>query len=381
MKSFYWDEHFTTGLSSVDKQHNHLIDILNNFCDHLTKNEIIFADLEEIFRELFDYADYHFKEEEEMMSQIGIDQRHYDFHVELHQYFLKELRLMQHSISPDNIHTAEDILDFLIHWLAYHILGSDQNMAKQIQAIQSGESADVVYKTEEQRIADSKEPLVVALTGLFHQLTIRNNELTRLNKTLEEKVAERTKALSEANLNLEKLSMTDMLTGLPNRRYALQQFAVIWDESSVGCLPLTCIMIDADSFKEVNDTYGHDAGDAVLRELADTLRRSVRSDDIVCRLGGDEFLIICPDTDLNEGMHVAEFVRKAVSNLHTSTGDGVWYGSVSVGVTARSPGMKDYGDLLKKADLSVYEAKRTGKNRVSSFESYPNNFGQPLFLS
>lgn len=104
--------------------------------------------------------------------------------------------------------------------------------------------------------------------------------------------------------------MTDALTGLPNRRHALQQLKTLWEESTRSASPLSVMMIDADHFKEVNDTCGHDAGDLVLGELARTLQHAVRTDDLVSRLGGDEFLIICPDTDSSGGRQIAETVRK-----------------------------------------------------------------------
>lgn len=332
MESFHWDEYFVTGIPSVDKQHHHLVDIFNQFGDNLAKDELVFSEIKDLFRELFDYSDYHFRSEEEMMSEIGIDKRHFDRHIEAHQYFLEEITSMHAAISPDNLRTATDMLDFLTRWLAYHILGSDQNMARQIKAIQAGVSPSDAYDAEEQRAAESTEPLVIALTCLFEEVVTRNRELIQLNKSLEEKVVERTKALSDANLHLEKFSMTDPLTGLSNRRHAIQQLTDIWNKSSSNNAPLACIMVDADHFKEINDTYGHDAGDIVLRELASTLQQTVRSKDIVCRLGGDEFFVICPDTDKHDGTYIAELIRKAVSKLSTKTCDGVWYGSVSVGI-------------------------------------------------
>ena len=364
MESFHWDENFITGLSIVDEQHHHLVQITNRLGSYLAEDKIVFDNIKEVFLELFDYADYHFREEEKMMSKIGVDRRHFDSHLEGHKYFLEEITSMYGTLSPDNLHTTPNMLDFLTRWLAYHILGDDQNMARQIEAIKHGSSPDNAYKAEEQRIADSTEPLVSALNSLFQKVTIRNKELRKLNKSLEDKVEDRTKALLEANLHLEKISMTDALTGLPNRRFAMQQFADIWETSSaVKSLP-ACLMIDADHFKEVNDNYGHHAGDIVLKGLANTLRITTPNDAIVCRLGGDEFLVICPDTDLDGAMHISEHIRNEVSKLHISTGDGVWCGSISIGVAVRSPGMKNYADMIKTADISVYEAKRSGKNCV-----------------
>lgn len=123
-------------------------------------------------------------------------------------------------------------------------------------------------------------------------------------------------------------------------------------------------MVDADHFKEVNDTFGHDAGDDVLRELSKALAHTVRSDDIVCRLGGDEFLIICANTDQEGGMHIAELARATVSVLRVPTGDAAWPGSISAGVAARSAEMGNHEALIKRADEGVYAAKRDGRNCV-----------------
>jgi hemerythrin len=364
MEAFRWDKHFVTGISGVDQEHHRLVDIINQFGRLLATNELAFDDIEAVLKELSDYAQYHFEEEEELMSRIGIDQRHLDLQIEEHQNFIQEVVSMHAGISPDHPDAAKHLLDFLTQWLAYHILGSDQNMARQMKAIQSGASPAEAYEAEERGRDSATEPLLVALNGLFHQVSARNKELVQLNQSLEAKVAERTKELSEANLHLEELALTDVLTGLPNRRHAMRQLTDLWSKSVESDTPLVCKMIDADHFKEVNDTHGHDAGDLVLRELAKTLQHAVRNDDIVCRLGGDEFFIICPDTDQDGGMHIAELARKAVSELRIPTGDGVWNGSISIGLAARCPDMESHEDLIMAADKGVYAAKRDGKNCV-----------------
>jgi len=364
MKSFHWDKHFVTGLLDVDQQHHHLVDLINKFGNLLAANELAFDDVEVIFKELADYAHYHFQDEEVLMSRIGIDKRHLDSHIEEHQDFLQEVTSMHADISPDNPNAAKYLLDFLTHWLAYHILGADQNMARQIDAIQAGLNSHEAYEKEERERNNATEPLLVALNCLFQQVSLRNKELVQLNRSLEEKVAERTIAILEANRHLEELALTDVLTGLPNRRHAMRSLAALWEESIQAQTPLVCMMIDADHFKEVNDTYGHDAGDVVLCELAKTLQHALRNDDIVCRLGGDEFLVVCPNTDHAGGMHIAELIHKMVSELRIATGNGVWHGSISVGVVARTPEIKSYEELIKVADKGVYAAKNAGKNCV-----------------
>lgn len=364
IESFHWDKHFETGLAEVDEQHHYLVNIINQFGNLLAENELIFSDIEVIFKELADYADYHFQEEEAMMLEVGIDARHLEEHIELHQEFLKDVVSMHAKITPADSTAASHLLDFLTHWLAYHILGSDQNMARQIKAIESGCTPSEAFEAEEVKRSDATEPLLVALNSLFYKVSVRNRELQKFNQRLEEKVNERTKSLLELNLQLEEQALTDSLTGLPNRRHAMRCLVELWEASIESSTPLVCMMLDADHFKEVNDNHGHDAGDDVLCRLATTLQQTLRNDDIVYRLGGDEFFVTCPNTDLKGGMHIAEVLRKAVAALQIPVGDRIWYGSVSIGVAVRAAGMKDFEALMKLADEAVYIAKQDGKNCV-----------------
>jgi hemerythrin len=138
-----------------------------------------------------------------------------------------------------------------------------------------------------------------------------------------------------------------------------------WAESFQDDAPLACMMIDADGFKQINDRYGHDAGDEVLRQLSRQLRYAVRSDDVVCRLGGDEFLIICPATAMDGALQAAEATRLEIAGLRVAVGDGgAWSGSISVGVAVRTADMQGPEDLIKAADEGVYLAKRKGRNCV-----------------
>ena len=215
----------------------------------------------------------------------------------------------------------------------------------------------------------SKDPatdtLLTALNGLFHQVSERNLGLVQLNKTLEARVAERTQALTEADQRLDDLANTDILTSLPNRRYAMRTLAMEWKKSVREGIPLACMMIDADNFKKINDTQGHDAGDPVLRALSKQLLHAVHNDDIDCRLGRDEFLIICAGTPLDGAMKLAESIRAEVATLRVPAGADEWVGSISVGVATRTTGMAGVEELLKAADLGVYAAKRDGRNCVA----------------
>lgn len=223
MDSFQWSNKYLTGLTVVDEQHHILVDIINEYGNLIAENDLKPADSAALLIKLTDYADYHFKEEEKLMLDSGIDHRHFQFQQNEHACFIQQVRLMSTQLDSDAGFKTEAkyLLDFLINWLAYHILGIDQNMARQLEAITSGVTPENAYLLEEKNRSESTEPLLAALTGLFQQLSERNRTLQEMNKTLETKVQERTQELLNANLQLEKIAMTDVLTELPNRRYAM----------------------------------------------------------------------------------------------------------------------------------------------------------------
>jgi hemerythrin len=366
MESFHWDRHFVTGLDKVDEQHHHLVDVINQFGELLTRPQgATFEDIETVFGELAAYAQYHFREEESLMNEAGVDPRHQEHHRQEHLNFLQEVTQLHNTLVPESPDKAKPLLKFLVYWLAYHILGSDQSMAKQIDAIRSGQSAAEAFIAEERMKEGAVEPLLHALTGLFRQVSERNRELQHLNETLETRVAERTKELAQANRKLEEIALTDVLTGLPNRRHALNRLERAWAESVRDGTPLACMMIDADGFKPINDNYGHDAGDEVLRQLARELRHALRTDDVVSRLGGDEFFVICTHTPQEGAVRLAEKMRQAIAALRVPAGGGEWHGSVSIGVAMRRVEMGNFEALIKAADEGVYAAKKNGRNCVA----------------
>jgi diguanylate cyclase (GGDEF)-like protein/hemerythrin-like metal-binding protein len=372
MESFSWNSNFETGLKDVDDQHRRLVDIINSFGESFTEGEIHADSTENIFKELAEYADYHFREEEELMTRTSIDKRHTDFQIQEHKNFLGEVQALHSGLRPEDSNALKQLLDFLINWLAYHILGADQKMARQIHAVQSGTSPEMAYENEEEdNGGQASEPLVSALSQLFNLLTTRNKQLLLLNQSLEDKVVERTRELTLSNRKFEELALTDVLTGLFNRRYALRALQTIWEEAESSGTAVSCLMIDADNFKEVNDNWGHDAGDDVLIELARTIGYSLRTDDILCRLGGDEFFVICPATDLIGGTQVAESVLGAVRSLTVPTGEGTWVGSISIGVAEKTADMNNYDEIVKSADTGVYKAKNAGRNCVRTIQAAP----------
>lgn len=371
MESFVWDDCFVTGVSEVDLQHHGLVDLINRFGDAVTSDEGASKDeIETVFESLALYAVHHFADEEAMMFARGVDRRHIDGHLAAHAGFFEEVALLRGAMTKGEPNAPDALLKFLSHWLAYHILGRDQVMAGQLAAIAQGQTPEQAYRSSERSRDPATDTLLRALDGLFQLVSERNRALSRLNRTLEARVAERTLALSEANQRLEDMAMTDILTGLPNRRHAISRIEREWRDAVAADAPLACLMIDADGFKGINDSYGHDAGDAVLRVLARELGHAVRTDDVVCRLGGDEFLILCPRTPLAGAMQVAEEVRSKVAALRVPAGEGEWRGSVSVGVAARTPGMSSAEHLIEAADRGVYTAKREGRDRVATVQRH-----------
>jgi len=165
-----------------------------------------------------------------------------------------------------------------------------------------------------------------------------------------------------------ELSVIDQLTGLYNRRYMMNQLHQFMQRSVMGGRPVSVMMADIDHFKSVNDTYGHDAGDEVLQEIATRLRENVRPMDIVCRPGGEEFLVIMPETAGDRAAAAAERIRRAVAAEPFFVGrSGLKIPvTVSVGVSTISGEQDTIADLTKRADQALYQAKTTGRNRVES---------------
>lgn len=178
---------------------------------------------------------------------------------------------------------------------------------------------------------------------------------------------ERAKAdLERANVDLERLATTDYVTGLINRRLATALFEREVVRSRRACTPLAAILMDLDRFKAINDTYGHEAGDAVLKGVAPAIAARLRTTDIVARYGGDEFLLVLPDTDVPGAELLAEEVRRLVQRTPVKHGAAELAVTVSLGLAMLEPGQHLTVDqLVRRADEAMYRAKKLGGNRVA----------------
>ena len=203
----------------------------------------------------------------------------------------------------------------------------------------------------------------------FAELGARVKSMLRI-KRLQEELEQKTNELADANRQLLRVSQTDALTGLANRRHIEERLTEMYEHSSRLSEPLSCVMCDIDKFKSVNDTYGHQAGDAVLRQFAKILQGEAREIDRIGRYGGEEFLLLLPGTVLDAAVTFADRVRKAVEE-HTFTFDGgTLKRTASFGVSGwPHPAITHCETLVKMADDALYVAKETGRNKVVRFAS------------
>jgi diguanylate cyclase (GGDEF)-like protein len=171
--------------------------------------------------------------------------------------------------------------------------------------------------------------------------------------------------LREKNSMLARLSTTDPVTGLRTRRYAAEVLNIEWIRARRYRTPLSVMMADLDHFKHVNDKYGHPAGDAVLRGVSDVLRQTLRAPDVSGRYGGEEILVILPQTDLQGAVQMAERWRQQVEAASFRAPDGRSVGvTVSIGVATFDAAQAMPDDLVAAADAALYRAKDAGRNRV-----------------
>ncbi len=165
-----------------------------------------------------------------------------------------------------------------------------------------------------------------------------------------------------------ELAVADPLTGLYNRRYMESQVGLMVDAAANRGRALSVLALDVDFFKSVNDTHGHAAGDRVLIELAERLKQHTRSMDLPCRVGGEEFLVVLPDTDASVAQQIAERLRMAICGAPFNAGPAapLLPVTVSIGIAAFEDSSDTLAEMLRRADEALYRAKREGRNRVIS---------------
>jgi len=201
-------------------------------------------------------------------------------------------------------------------------------------------------------------------------LRVRLNTATRMLLLREEIQRERrgimrsTDEFAVTHKRLLQEALTDPLTQLPNRRHGLDFLASEWAFAQSNGLPMACLLLDIDHFKRINDTHGHAAGDAVLRQLADLLKRTSRVEDLVFRYGGEEFAAVLPNASARAAAQIADRIRSVVEKYSFLWENQTIPVTLSIGVANLNGAEKDSQALIESADAALYQAKKSGRNRV-----------------
>jgi diguanylate cyclase (GGDEF)-like protein/PAS domain S-box-containing protein len=198
---------------------------------------------------------------------------------------------------------------------------------------------------------------IIDSSGIITHFVAVNEDITA-RKQDEEKI-------QRLNAGLEQLAMTDYLTNLYNRRYFMQRGTEEFKRARRNNQPLALLMIDIDHFKKVNDIYGHEVGDMTLQQVAAVLKSSLREIDILGRMGGEEFAVLLPNISMREAAILAERVRKNIAGTPVEIPGASLIITISIGVAVLTDELSGIDNVLKNADVAMYQAKRYGGNRVA----------------
>ncbi len=200
---------------------------------------------------------------------------------------------------------------------------------------------------------------------LKQMVDVKTHELRTLNESLEMRVEERTNELLVMNKELERMANTDPLTNAYNRRYFFDLAVHHMELARRASSTLSVAMIDIDNFKSINDQFGHDVGDQVIKSMVNLATSSIRASDIIARFGGEELVALFPDTNLEGARTLAEKIR---SHIEATSPNNLIVYTVSIGVSEFTSEDKKFDRLLKRADEALYLAKRNGRNNVKTSE-------------
>ena len=257
--------------------------------------------------------------------------------------------------------------DFDLVILSLSLQNTDgMRLCSQLKTLESTRHTPILALVEE---GDTKRLIRALEIGVNDYLIrpIDKNELGARVKTQIRRKRYSDRLRENLQLSLE-MAITDQLTGLYNRRYMASHVETLVMTAKETKKPLSLLIMDIDYFKAINDTYGHGVGDEVLRGFAQRLRANVRGIDLACRYGGEEFVVIMPETDVSFAYAVAERLRQAVAEIpfSVSCSDAGLPVTVSIGVTSIERPDDTSDTILKRADQALYRAKRDGRNRVVS---------------
>lgn len=247
-------------------------------------------------------------------------------------------------------------------WLGRQITGPLRALADITEKMAGGDlSAQIEIPS-----TDEIGQLGIAFNQMATSIQKREGELRDFAADLERTVDERTEELRRQNKRLERISIEDHLTGIYNRRYFFDLAEKEVERAKRYGNPLSVVILDADHFKKMNDTYGHLIGDQILVNLAKLCSENIRGQDILARYGGEEFVILMPEANQEAAQNSAERLRKIVAKTSMITGGLDVMITISLGVASWENGSAlDFNALLARADRALYQSKETGRNRVS----------------
>ncbi len=237
-------------------------------------------------------------------------------------------------------------------------------LCSQIRSLERTRTVPILAITEPDNNARMLRGLEIGVNDYLMR-PIDKNELLARVRTQVRKRRYTERLRDNVQISIE-MAITDALTGLFNRRYMENHLTTLIEQAAARGKPLAVLQLDIDYFKSINDTYGHDAGDDVLRDFALRIKRSIRGIDLACRSGGEEFVIVMPETDLAVAAMVAERLRRriAAEPFVISQGQRSISVTLSIGIAALRGSDDTAASLIKRADQALYRAKRDGRNRV-----------------
>jgi two-component system, cell cycle response regulator len=237
-------------------------------------------------------------------------------------------------------------------------------LCSQVRSLDRTRNVPILAVTEAENDARMVRGLEIGVNDYLMR-PVDKNELLARARSLIRKRRYTERLRDNVQMSIE-MAITDALTGLFNRRYMESHLAMLLEQAASRGKPLAALVLDIDFFKSINDTHGHDAGDDVLREFALRIKRSIRGIDLACRYGGEEFVVILPETDRAVATMVAERLRRriAADAFVIQQGTRTIPVTISIGVAAIAGKQDSPAAILKRADQALYQAKRDGRNRV-----------------
>jgi two-component system cell cycle response regulator len=237
-------------------------------------------------------------------------------------------------------------------------------LCSQIRSLERTRNVPILAVSEADNNARLIRGLEIGVNDYLIRPIDKNEMLARVRMQIKKKrYTERLR--DNVQMSIE-MAITDALTGLFNRRYMESHLATLVEQAASRGKPLALLVLDIDYFKAINDGHGHDAGDEVLREFSLRIRKSIRNIDLACRYGGEEFVIVMPETDLAVATMVAERIRRRIATepFAIQQGGRNLEVTISIGIAAIGAAGDTAAAVLKRADTALYRAKRDGRNRV-----------------